>query len=444
MSSFADIAQRMRDAWNRMAREDARYYIAFGRRKQEDEEFAANAADVVRRIGEEFARLEPVPEARRFLEIGCGIGRLMAPLSAHCGEIHGVDIADDMIALGCARMAGVAHAHLHWTRDSDLSAFADAVFDLVYSYAVMQHLPDEAPFWRYLAESARVLRPGGVLLEQFNSHTAGREAPDCWGGIVVPATRVVAECARQGLRVVALEGAGTQYTWLTAIRRECPVPTHPPARAAHIVRVTGAAEALRVTAGGPSGLAELFAAGLAAEHCDLAHLGAQIADVPLTVLRTGPPSAAAQIQITLAVPETVPPGARTVGLTWDRAPISDAAPVTVEGFARGAPRVLAVADGIDLLSSHRILCGVAKLWVNNLSEPDSLRAGIGGQPMRAIEFHCEDAVDQRYQINLHMPNGGPAGRQILEVAVADSVIFSEAIDIAPIDVASQAPLAEPG
>jgi len=32
--------------------------------------------------------------------------------------------------------------------------------------------------------------------------------------------RVEAQCARQGLRVVALEGAGTQYTWLTAIRRE--------------------------------------------------------------------------------------------------------------------------------------------------------------------------------------------------------------------------------
>src|ERR1700682_3651802 len=146
MSSFADVAQRMRDAWNRMAREDARFYIAFGRRDQEDEEFAVSATDVLRRIGEEFARLEPAPTARRFLEIGCGIGRLMAPLSAHCGEIHGVDIADDMIALGRARMAGVAHAYLHWTPDSDLSAFADASFDLVYSYAVMQHLPDEAPF----------------------------------------------------------------------------------------------------------------------------------------------------------------------------------------------------------------------------------------------------------------------------------------------------------
>lgn len=422
-----------------MAREDARFYIAFGRRNQEDDEFAASAADVLRRIGEEFARLEPAPNARRFLEIGCGIGRLMAPLSAHCGEIHGVDIADDMIALGRARMAGIAHAHLHWAHDSDLSAFADASFDLVYSYAVMQHLPDEAPFWRYLAESARVLKPGGVLLEQFNSHTTCREAPDCWGGIIVPAERVAAQCARQGLRVVALEGAGTQYTWLTAIRRDRPVPIDPPAHAVYIARVTGAAEARLVTAGGPFGLAELFVTGLAGEYCDLAHLGARIGDVPLTALRTLPPDAAAPIQVTLAVPETVPLGAQTVALTWDGAPISDVAPVMVERFVRGAPRVLAVADGIDLLSSRRILCGVAKLWVNNLSEPDSLRACVGGQAMRAIDLHCEDAVDQRYQINLHLPEGVPAGMRILEVAIADSVIFSEAIDIAPGDFASEAP-----
>jgi hypothetical protein len=92
-----------------------------------------------------------------------------------------------------------------------------------------------------------------------------------------------------------------------------------------------------------------------------------------------------------------------------------------------------VVDGIDLLSKRRILCGVAKLWVNNLSQPDALRADIGGQVVRRIDLHCEDAVDQRYQINLQVPQDVAAGTHILQVAVADAVIFSEAIDIAPAD-----------
>ena len=35
----------MRADWNERAREDANYYVAFGRREQDDDEFFATAAD---------------------------------------------------------------------------------------------------------------------------------------------------------------------------------------------------------------------------------------------------------------------------------------------------------------------------------------------------------------------------------------------------------------
>ena len=38
----------MRADWNDRAGEDANYYVAFGRREQDDDEFFATAADVVR------------------------------------------------------------------------------------------------------------------------------------------------------------------------------------------------------------------------------------------------------------------------------------------------------------------------------------------------------------------------------------------------------------
>lgn len=71
----------MRAEWNERAREDARYYVAFGRRGQEEEEFFASASDVVYSLEEELKRLPRnlPPEARRALEIGCGPGRLMRP-----------------------------------------------------------------------------------------------------------------------------------------------------------------------------------------------------------------------------------------------------------------------------------------------------------------------------------------------------------------------------
>ena len=41
------ILERMRADWNDRAGEDAYYYVAFGRREQDDEEFFGTAADVV-------------------------------------------------------------------------------------------------------------------------------------------------------------------------------------------------------------------------------------------------------------------------------------------------------------------------------------------------------------------------------------------------------------
>ena len=40
------VEQRMRDDWNARAREDASYYVAFGRRDQDPEEFFATAEEV--------------------------------------------------------------------------------------------------------------------------------------------------------------------------------------------------------------------------------------------------------------------------------------------------------------------------------------------------------------------------------------------------------------
>ena len=52
------VLERMRADWNERAGEDAYYYVAFGRRDQDDEEFFATAADVVRGLTAELKRLK--------------------------------------------------------------------------------------------------------------------------------------------------------------------------------------------------------------------------------------------------------------------------------------------------------------------------------------------------------------------------------------------------
>src|SRR5579875_2814649 len=143
MSSHVDpaVAERMRKDWNDRAREDAHYYVAFGRRDQDEDEILATAKEIVASVEWELRHMGPVrnPRALRALEIGCGPGRLMRPLSHTFGEIHGVDVSDEMVRLARERLRDVPHAHVHATDGSSLAQFADESFDMVYSYAVFQH-----------------------------------------------------------------------------------------------------------------------------------------------------------------------------------------------------------------------------------------------------------------------------------------------------------------
>src|SRR3954465_12022773 len=88
------VLERMRDDWNERAGEDAYYYVAFGRREQDDEEFFSTAADIVKGLEWDLKRVRGRDAA---LEIGCGPGRLMRPLSRNFAEIHGVDVSDERI-----------------------------------------------------------------------------------------------------------------------------------------------------------------------------------------------------------------------------------------------------------------------------------------------------------------------------------------------------------
>ena len=107
MQEPIDVAERMRREWNERAEEDAHFYVAFGRREQADDEFFETAREVVLGLEMELRRLPANANRRawRALEIGCGPGRLMRPMSRHFGEIHGVDVSDEMIAPGSGESA---------------------------------------------------------------------------------------------------------------------------------------------------------------------------------------------------------------------------------------------------------------------------------------------------------------------------------------------------
>ncbi len=95
------------------------------------------------------------------LDLGCGSGELARHLAASGYQVTGCDIAPTMLSQ--AALADERRA-VRWVRLEpcwQALPFAEASLDAVVSASVLEYVPDPGAV---LAECARVLRPGGVLV----------------------------------------------------------------------------------------------------------------------------------------------------------------------------------------------------------------------------------------------------------------------------------------
>ncbi len=162
---LADIGR----AWSRLADADPLWAICVRREAKHGgwdvAEFYATGVAEIEATLTRAGQLGLRTSGRHALDFGCGAGRLTRPLAAHFELVEGVDIASGMLELA-GRDNPVAHrCRFVLNTRPDLALFGAGEFDLVYSSFVLQHLPPGLTM-TYLAEFARVLRPGGSLIAQ--------------------------------------------------------------------------------------------------------------------------------------------------------------------------------------------------------------------------------------------------------------------------------------
>lgn len=155
------------------AQEVADWAEAFDRLAQASPEggvalYALGNPDLLRAATEEVvARMQAwglLGAERRVLEIGCGIGRLVAALAPEVGEVTGLDVSGGMIARARGRCEGLGNVRLGVSSGRDLSGVPDRSLDLVLAADVFPYLVQAGVAARHVAEAARVLAPGGHLL----------------------------------------------------------------------------------------------------------------------------------------------------------------------------------------------------------------------------------------------------------------------------------------
>lgn len=419
------VLERMRADWNQRADEDAYYYVAFGRHDQDDAEFFDSAADVVRGLGCELKRLRGRDAA---LEIGCGPGRLLRPMSRHFTEIHGVDISDEMIRMARERLKEIPNAHPHHGSGADLAMFPDAKFDFVYSYAVFQHIPSRDVVFQYLREAWRVLKPGGILRCQINGLPKHARQYDTWSGVRISPDEIYAFTREQSFQLLALENIWTQYMWITC-RKPSGVASLPAGPAA-IRNISNAhtGEAAAPSSGALAALS-LWIESLPHE-CDLNGLEVKADGLACRLTFVGEPEKDAVSQVNAALPEGLRTGLVPVEVLWRGESLCAPGWVRIMPPGPGVPRVISVTDGINLLSGTKIVTGSVKVFMTDVAQPEEFRASVDDAPIADIDIFCTDPITRSYEFNFRLPEQVASGPHEAGIRIGRRMLGRVAIEVA--------------
>jgi 2-polyprenyl-6-hydroxyphenyl methylase/3-demethylubiquinone-9 3-methyltransferase len=105
------------------------------------------------------------------LDLACGSGHQTLAWSERGFRVTGLDFDRDLMVAGRARLVRAGAPPAAWTQaDARAIPFRSGSFDVVFNNSLLEHVPA----WRdVLAETARVLRPGGV----FVMYTTNRASP---------------------------------------------------------------------------------------------------------------------------------------------------------------------------------------------------------------------------------------------------------------------------
>jgi SAM-dependent methyltransferase len=147
--------QGVRDFWNEascgedlyLSGRDRQAYDAQAKRRYELEPYIVP-----------FAGFEGTA-GRKVLEIGVGLGADHQRFAEAGADLHGLDLTERAIVHTRNRLDAMCLHSVLQVGDAEHLQFADASFDMVYSWGVLHHSPDTP---RAIGEVWRVLRDGGV------------------------------------------------------------------------------------------------------------------------------------------------------------------------------------------------------------------------------------------------------------------------------------------
>jgi len=217
--SFEAISAKMRQDWDRRARENAKYYIVDSNNDWSEDEFYALGKQTI--ADDILTDMHNVcqgknPGDMRVLEIGCGAGRVTRALAELFGQVDAVDVSPEMTALAQRACAGKPNARIWNNNGVDLGVLSGSeLFDFAFSICCFHHVPSREVIENYVREVGRLLRPGSLFkFEVQGDPRVVSAAGDTWLGVPFTDEEAVEMAERNGFEARHRVGAGEERFWL--------------------------------------------------------------------------------------------------------------------------------------------------------------------------------------------------------------------------------------
>jgi ubiquinone/menaquinone biosynthesis C-methylase UbiE len=165
--------KKMRNLWNSLNRKSKFGYISHlqAGQKWDPAEFHLTGIRFVDRMAERILNYGEVePSQATILEIGCGVGRFLKPLSCRFKEVCGVDISEEMLKTAKDYCACLPNITYKLNDGESLNEIHNESFDYCISAGVFQHITDIKVILSYIREALRILKLGGLFLFQFEGN----------------------------------------------------------------------------------------------------------------------------------------------------------------------------------------------------------------------------------------------------------------------------------
>jgi SAM-dependent methyltransferase len=184
-SDLNNAKETMRRDWDKRARRDAFLYIASWRKDwNEATFFESGEEDYLRLVHPILQKLQLHPARSSMAELGCGAGRMTRSFAQRFQSVAAVDISAEMQSRAKEYLRSFSNIQWVLSNGETLSCLNSNSSDFVFSYLVLQHMPNKELVYGCIQEMMRILRPGGAFLFQFN----GSDQPTMnWKGRFVSA-----------------------------------------------------------------------------------------------------------------------------------------------------------------------------------------------------------------------------------------------------------------